>query len=316
MNLKVGTKMLDKLRILKKELKELLKSNDNKKSLLKWLKSELTYTSNAIEGNTLTRKETELIIEENITSSSKPFVYYQEAINHSKAFCEILDLANSDNKLNEKNILNLHKIILNGINDKEAGFYRNCMVRISGSRVILPNPVKVPLLMEEFCKWLNSQNQFDPKTAILAHLKLVSIHPFVDGNGRCARLLMNYLLLKAGYAPIIIQPRDRKKYLSAIEQAQLTQKETNYINYMQTLLAKSMEKIVNMFDMNKIEVKQDELLTISAFAKLVGVPSSTIRYWVKHNKIKPYSYTDSGYMLFAKAQIKEGQNLKNNRPHF
>ena len=135
-NLKVGAKMLSEFEILKKELKELLKSHDNKKSLYKWLKSELAYTSNAIEGNTLTRKETELVIEENITSSSKPFVYYQEAVNHSRAFCEILELVKSDNKISEKDILNLHTTILSGINNEEAGFYRNCMVRISGSRVI------------------------------------------------------------------------------------------------------------------------------------------------------------------------------------
>ena len=278
MNLKVGTKMLSEFEILKKELKELLKSHDNRKSLYKWLKSELAYTSNAIEGNTLTRKETELVIEENLTSSSKPFVYYQEAVNHSRAFCEILELVNLDNKINEKDILNLHKTILSGINNEEAGFYRNCMVRISGSRVILPNPLKVPTLMEDFCEWLNSQDQDDVKTAILAHLKLVSIHPFVDGNGRCARLLMSYLLLKAGLVPIIIQPRDRKKYLSAIEQAQLTQKGDKYVEYMQSLLVKSMKKIINMLDTDKADVKQDELLKISAFAKLVGVPSSTIRY--------------------------------------
>ena len=301
--------MLNEFEILKKELKELLKNNDNRKSLYKWLKSELTYTSNAIEGNTLTRKETKLVIEENITSSSKPFVYYQEAVNHSRAFCEILELVNSDKKINEKDILNLHKTILSGINSEEAGFYRSCMVRISGSRVILPNPV-VPTLMEDFCEWLNSQDQNDAKTAILAHLELVSIHPFVDGNGRCARLLMNYLLLKAGLVPIIIQPRDRKKYLNAIEQAQLTQKNDKYIEYMQALLVKSMKKIINMLDTDKADVKQDELLTISAFAKLVGVPSSTIRYWVNNDKLKPHSYTDSGYMLFAKVQIEEARNLK------
>ena len=302
--------MLNEFDILRKELKELLKSNDNRKSLYKWLKSELAYTSNAIEGNTLTRKETELVIEENITSSSKPFVYYQEAVNHSRAFCEILELVKSDNKISEKDILTLHKTILSGINNEEAGFYRNCMVRISGSRVILPNPVKVPTLMEDFCNWLNNQDQGDAKTAILAHLKLVSIHPFVDGNGRCARLLMNYLLLKAGLVPIIIQPRDRKKYLNAIEQAQLTQKDDKYVEYMQSLLVKSMKKIINMLDTDKADVKQDELLTISAFAKLVGVPSSTIRYWVNNDKLKPHSYTDSGYMLFAKVQIEEARNLK------
>jgi len=304
--------MISEIKQAKNILKNLLKSKDNQSSLYKWLKSELAYTSNAIEGNTLTRKETELVIEEHLTSSSKPLVYYQEAVNHSKAFEYIIELVTANTKVNEKEILNLHKLILSGINNDEAGFYRNCMVRISGARVVLPNPVKVPKLMEEFCSWLNEQDIADPTTAILAHLKFVSIHPFVDGNGRCARLLMNYLLLQAGFAPIIIQPRDRKKYLNAIEQAQLTQKEDSYVNYMTSLLLRSMKMIITMLDTDKTDAKQNELLTISAFAKLVGVPSSTIRYWVKNNKFAPHSYTDSGYMLFVEEQVKKAKILINN----
>lgn len=302
--------MISEIKQAKNILKNLLKSKDNQSSLYKWLKSELAYTSNAIEGNTLTRKETELVIEEHLTSSSKPLVYYQEAVNHSKAFEYIIELVKANAKVNEKEILNLHKLILLGINNDEAGFYRNCMVRISGSRVILPNPVKVPKLMEEFCSWLNEQDITNPITAILAHLKFVSIHPFVDGNGRCARLLMNCLLLQAGFAPIIIQPRDRKKYLNAIEQAQLTQKEDSYINYMTSLLLRSMKMVITMLDTDKTDAKPNELLTISAFAKLVGVPSSTIRYWVKNNKLAPHSYTDSGYMLFVEEQLEKAKSLK------
>mgnify|MGYP004454982229 CR=1 FL=1 len=289
---------------------KLLENKDNRASLYKWLRSELAYTSNAIEGNTLTRKETELVIEENLTSSSKPLMYYQEAVNHSKAFEYILELVNKNVRIGEKELLHLHKLILSGINTEEAGFYRNCMVRISGSRVILPNPIKVPALMENFCSWLKEQDITNPITAILSHLKFVSIHPFVDGNGRCARLLMNALLLQAGLVPIIIQPRDRKKYLSVIEQAQLTQKANDYINYMQSLLLRSMKIIISMLDTDKADVKPNELLTISQFAKLVGVPKSTIRYWVKNDKFAPHSYTDSGYMLFVRGQVEEAGKLK------
>lgn len=301
--------MLEKIESTKSTLNELLKNKDNKSSLYRWLRSELAYTSNAIEGNTLTRKETELVIEENLTSSSKPLVYYQEAVNHSKAFEKILELVKEDSEINEKELLDLHRLILSGINNYEAGFYRNCMVRISGSRVILPNPIKVPRLMEEFCNWLKEQDINNPTTAILAHLKFVSIHPFVDGNGRCARLLMNCLLLKAGLVPIIIQPRDRKKYLNVIEQAQLTQNEENYINYMQNLLLRSIKRIISILDTEKADVKQNEFLTISKFAKLVGVPNSTIRYWIKNNKLKPHSYTDSGYMLFVEQQVDIAKEL-------
>ena len=305
--------MLSEIELTGKILNELLKNKDNKNSLYRWLRSELAYTSNAIEGNTLTRKETELVIEENLTSASKPLIYYQEAVNHSKAFEKVLELAERNIPINENEILNLHKIILSGINSEEAGFYRNCMVRISGSRVVLPTPIKIPRLMEEFCNWLSNQDVKNPTVAILAHLKFVTIHPFVDGNGRCARLLMNCLLLKAGLVPIIVQPRDRKRYLNSIEQAQLTQDEAPYINYMNTLLLRSMKVIISMLDTGKADVKAKELLTIAKFAKLVGVQPSTIRYWVKNNKLKPHSYTDSGYMLFVQQQVNAAKELKNGR---
>lgn len=289
---------------------KLLKSNNNKQLMNKWLKSELTYTSNAIEGNTLTRKETELVIEENLTSSSKPFVFYQEAINHAKAFEKVLEVIETNSKISKNIILNLHKIILTGIDDNNAGFYRDCMVRISGSRVILPNPMKVPTLIDDFFKWLNEQNLSNPTVAIEAHLKFVSIHPFVDGNGRCARLLMNLILLKAGYPPIIIRPIDRKRYLNNIEKAQLTQNVENYNLFMLTALNRSINVLIDLIDTEKEQIPVNNLLTIAKFANLVELPVSTIRYWVKTEKIKPNSYTESGYMLFDKKQIEEIKGLK------
>ncbi len=302
--------MFDEITLTKKILKESLKNKNNKMVLYKWLKSELAYTSNAIEGNTLTKKETELVIEEHLTSSAKPFVYYQEAVNHAKAFERVVQIVKEDLPINENEILNIHKIILNGIDDINAGFYRDCMVRISGSRVVLPNPVKVPLLMTDFCKWLSTQDMTNPVTAILAHLKFVSIHPFVDGNGRCARLLMNLILLKAGYAPIIIRKTDRKRYLDAIEKAQLSADDTAYVKYMEKILLRSMKTVVDLLDTSKEDVSQNDLLTIAKFAKFVNLPVSTIRYWVQQNKLKPYSYTASGYMIFSKQQKEDIKNLK------
>lgn len=297
--------IINKINIEKEKLSNLLKNTNNKSILETWLKSELAYTSNAIEGNTLTRKETELVIEEHITSSSKPFIHYQEAVNHAKAFNYILEIIQNDLPINENTILNIHKLILNGIDDSNAGFYRNCMVRISGSRVVMPNPIKVPNLMKDFNDWLNKQDVKNPQTAILAHLKLVSIHPFVDGNGRCARLIMNLMLLKAGYIPLIIRPRDRKKYLSEIEKSQLTQETDSYLKYMLSVLNRSMKTVFEMLDTSKEIVAKSELLTISKFAKLVNLPVSTIRYWVQENKLKPNSYTPSGYMQFTISQKEE-----------
>ena len=291
--------ILDEIKTNRQKLITLLENLNNKKEMYKWLKTELAYTSNAIEGNTLTRKETELVIDDGITSTSKPIQHYIEAVNHAKAFEKIITFLDENKDINEDFMLNIHKIILTGLDDDNAGFYRNCRVRISGSMVIMPNPIKVPDLMTDFYNWLSDNMDNEPLTAILAHLKFVSIHPFVDGNGRCARLLMNTILLKFGFTPIIIRPADRKKYLSVVENYQLKGDDKLYLIFMLNLLNRSLKFLITMLDTD-IDIKPNELLTISKYAKLKNVPVSTIRYWVKVGKIKPASYTDSGYMLFKK----------------
>lgn len=291
--------VLGEIRANKEKLKILLQNPNNQKEMYKWLKTELAYTSNAIEGNTLTRKETELVIDDGITSTSKPIKDYIEAINHAKAFEKIIVFLKENKNINENFILDIHKIILTGLDNDNAGFYRNCRVRISGSTVIMPNPLKVPDLMINFFNWLDENMDNEPLTAILAHLKFVSIHPFVDGNGRCARLLMNTILLQFGFVPIVIRPTDRKRYLSVIENYQLKGDEKPYTNFMLNLLNRTMKVLITMLDTD-IDIEPNKLLTISKYAELKNVPISTIRYWIKVGKIKPASYTDSGYMLFKK----------------
>ena len=298
--------LLSKISSKKKKFNKLFSDNKSKEQLYKWLKSELAYTSNNIEGNTLTRKETRLVIEEDITSSSKPFVHYQEAVNHAKAFDYIIDVLKSGKTINENTVLDIHKRLLSGVDDYNAGFYRNCPVRISGSRVILPNPMKVPDLMKEFfAKYEHIEEVAD---IIKLHLDFVSIHPFSDGNGRCARLLMNLLLMQNGFCPIIIRPRDRKRYINSIEKAQLTEDLTDYMKFMVARLNNSFETIFDIYEPKK-EVANEKLMTIAKFAKAVELPVSTIRYWIKVGKLKPTMYTESGYMMFSHEQINKVQRL-------
>ena len=305
--------LLNEIYTNKEKMCKLSERPTNSTELVKWMKLELAYTSNAIEGNTLTRKETVRIINENITSSPKPFVYYQEAKNHAKAFDRILELVNNNEDMSESELLNIHKIILSGIDSENAGFYRNCRVSISGSRVVLPNPIKVPMLMGEFFDWLNKQDKTSPLTAIEAHFRFVKIHPFVDGNGRCARLLMNFLLLKAGFSPLIIRPIDRKRYIDNIEKYQLTEVSQSYTKFMLNALNRSIATCINLFDIEREDYEKSDLLTIAKFAKLVNLPVSTIRYWVKTNQIKPVQYTISGYMQFAKSQKAEVETIIKNK---
>ena len=294
----------------REKLLSLLKNKDNRTVLHNWLKTELAYTSNAIEGNTLTREETTLVIEEGVTSGSKPLKHYQEARNHALAYEYVLTAAQNATPVTESTILALHKIILSGIDDMNAGFYRSVKVRISGSATVLPNPVKVPDLMTALDAWLKTDATAEPLKAIEAHYRLVSVHPFTDGNGRVARLLMNLMLLKSGYSPVIIRPRDRKRYLSALETYQTTDNKEPYFSFMLEALSRSLTAAIDLLDVSKPDVSDEKLMKIGAFAKLCGVPASSIRYWIKIGKLTPALKTDSDYALFAENQIHEVEVLR------
>ncbi|MBU1016831.1 MAG: Fic family protein [Patescibacteria group bacterium] len=215
------------------------------KNLEDWFKIELTYTSNAIEGNTLTRNETALVVEKGITVAGKSLTEHLEAINHAQALEFIKTLVKKKREeLTARNILDIHKIILAKIDDTNAGRYRTVSVRIAGSTVIMPNAMKIPDLMSEFVEWLRKPNtDHTIKISADAHYKLVSIHPFIDGNGRTARLLMNVLLMQKGYPPALIRKEDRLKYINAIEQGQLGGSMQDYY----TLIAKAVERSLNIY---------------------------------------------------------------------
>ena len=189
-------------------------------NLEQWLKVELTYSSNAIEGNTLTRSETAIIIEKGLTIGGKSIREHLEAENHAQAYDFVRGLvAKSRLEITLDDILQIHQLILFNIEPQHAGKFRNIPVRISGSLTVLPNPVKLPRLMVEFMSWLHAATEHSVIIASEAQYRLVTIHPFIDGNGRTARLLTNLLLLQMGYTPALIRPEDRVQYIQAIESA-------------------------------------------------------------------------------------------------
>ncbi|MDR1695406.1 MAG: Fic family protein [Endomicrobium sp.] len=298
-------KLLKELTEKEKQIRLIVGDAQKMKVLQDWLLTELAYTSNAIEGNTLSRKETNMAIAQNRTIGSKPIKDYLEATNHADAFKLVLELSKNNRAVTEDDILSIHKQILKGIDEEFSGRYRTVRVRISGSHVIMPNPAKVYKLMPEFIKWLKADKSFSAHKAFAAHLKFVSIHPFVDGNGRTARLLVNLILLKNGLLPLIIRPRDRKQYIYYIEEAQLTQDTSKYDKFMITAYIRSMNTYIGMFDEKVPDIQTNRLLKISEFAKEAGVPVSTIRYYLRIGKIKPISKTDGDYMLFSIDQIKD-----------
>ena len=190
-------------------------------SLAKWYRVALTYSSNAIEGNTLSMQETACVVDVGLSIAGKTVVEHLEAIGHAEAVDYIQKLAatKSRDQLLVDDVLAIHRIVLQKINLSEAGNLRSMMVRISGSQVPRPNAAKVAELMHEFIDWLREADGHVAQIAAQAHLKFVFIHPFIDGNGRTARLLMNLLLLQQGYPLAIIEAEQRAAYLQAIEKA-------------------------------------------------------------------------------------------------
>lgn len=196
---------LDELRPLKKE--ELVQ-------LRSFFRVGQTYSSNALEGNTLTEVETKVVIEDGLTVSGKPLREIYEATGNAKAFDYMMDISRK-NLFDEGDILELHRIFFHQIDLNEAGSYRSTRVFISGTDLKLPEPDRVPSLMSSFVSQLSiRKEQLHPvEFASWVHNEFVTIHPFVDGNGRTARLLMNLALIQAGYTVTIIPPIYRVQYL-------------------------------------------------------------------------------------------------------
>jgi Fic family protein len=297
----IKKRSLDRLRLL---------PADVVRNLDAWFRVELTYTSNALEGNTLSRRETAVVLEKGLTVGGKTLKEHLEATNHARAIDFVSTLVDSRRIVSEQQLLRLHELVLEGIDDANAGRYRNVAVRIAGSTVVLPNPRRVPDLMGEFSDWLASQPQLHPVSlAAEAHYKLVSIHPFTDGNGRTARLLMNCLLMMHGYPPAIIRPRDRAAYLGALEAAQLGGSRAAY----DSLILRAVDRSLDIYldaagsgmrrGTNDATAPGEPLLKIGQLAKSVGATVPTIRHWLKIGLIAPAQVTPAGYQLFSQAAI-------------
>lgn len=185
---------------------------------------ELTYTSNAIEGNTLSAVETTLVIEKGITVSGKPLKDHLEALDHYDAIRYVRELACQETSLTERDVRNLHKLVMQRSAPEIAGQYADLprYVRTETGRFTFPLPAEIPALMGDFGRWLAGAPN-SPDTAFMAHRRLVDIHPFNDGNGRTARLLMNLVLIRSGYPPVVIRPEDRLTYIRSLQQEQAGQ---------------------------------------------------------------------------------------------
>ncbi len=214
------------------------------------LELEYTFESNRIEGNTLTLRETDLVINEGLTISGKSMREHLEAINHVEAIGYIKQLMERNFPLNERELLSVHNLILRGIIPEDAGRYRRVQVMIKGSSHMPTQPFLVAKEMEDYFIWYE-ENKSKIHPVVLAaemHERLVTIHPFIDGNGRTSRLIMNLILLQNGYVIANIKGdyETRMNYYKTLETAQTSNNKEDFLLFIAQVEKECLERYINI----------------------------------------------------------------------
>ena len=251
------------------------------------LQLEMTYNSNGIEGNSLTQKETFLVINEGITIKGKPLKDHLEAKDQQKAIDYLYGLISKNSKMDvtENLIKSFHKIVMFGSEEEISGVYRKGSISISGSDLIPPDGFEVPSKMNDLIIWFrkNKNNLGVIKLAALFHHKLLMIHPFVDGNGRTARLLLNYILMKNGFPLVVILKNDRKKYYRVLSNADKMNNDP-----LIKFTAQAAERSLNIYlrAITKSEAKKNILMKLSVLSTKTNLSSKYLNLLVRSGKLE------------------------------
>ena len=226
---------------------------------------EYIYNSTAIEGNTLTQNETRLVLQEGITIGGKSLREHLDVTNQREAIGWIEQFVHKKMKIRAGDILTLHRITLKGISDYWAGKYKTSQNRIAGSKLKTAPPYKVAGEMDHLVHALNKnpERYTTIELAAFAHHELARIHPFVDGNGRVARLLCNLVLMSGGYPPITIRTRERKKYFDCLEQAHFGDLKA----FVRFIALRVEEALITYLNALVKTTQKNELLPLSVLAK-------------------------------------------------
>jgi Fic family protein/DNA-binding XRE family transcriptional regulator len=240
--------LLNEIDILKSKLDQFRQFDSFK--IAQALELEYTFESNRIEGNTLTLRETDLVINEGLTISGKSMREHLEAINHVEAIAYIKQLMERNFPLNERELLSIHNLILRGIIPEDAGRYRRVQIMIKGSSHMPPQPYIVPKEMEDYFIWFEeNKNKLHPIVlSAEMHQRLVTIHPFIDGNGRTSRLIMNLILLQNGYVIANIKGdyETRMNYYQSLETSQTSTNKEDFILFVAQIEKDCMERYLDI----------------------------------------------------------------------
>jgi Fic family protein len=256
---------------------------------------EMNYNSNAIEGNTLTLRETMLVLQQGITVKGKSLKDHLEVKNQAKAIEYLYDVVDSkkDIPLSEMLIRNLHSLVVQNIDGVKAGSYRTYDVRITGSKHTPPPAFEVPHRMKDLLDWYKeNKNKLDIVTlATEFKHRFVYIHPFGDGNGRVSRLILNIILMKQGYPIVVILKNDRTKYYKVLQKA-----DKNKIEGLILFISQAVERSLDLYIRAiKNSTKENTLLFLSKIAPQTRYDAEYLGLLVRTGKV---------------AGVKEGRNWK------
>lgn len=216
-----------------------------------YFKIGLTWSSNALEGNTLTINETKLLLEEGLTVGGKPLRDTLEAVGHGEAYDFMFTLIGNE-LIGMDDMKGLHRLFYRGIDEANAGVWREHSVIVTGTNYVFPAPQEIEPQMQELCHWISAErSKMHPvKFAAMLHLKLVTVHPFTDGNGRTARLLMNLALIQKGYQLVIIPPICRVEYNDLIRVYQNKGNAEPFCSFIAERVYETQKEIMRLFHIN------------------------------------------------------------------
>jgi len=262
----IEKRLLERIEEKKRSLQKLRPLDSHQLMLLKReMEIEYAYNTASIEGNSLTLDETRLVLEEGITIKGKPLREHFDVINQKEAMDKLEEWVKEKKDIREEDILELHRITMKGISNHWAGRYKTVQNRVLGSSVRRTPPYLVKEEMERLVEFINKNlERLHPvELAAVAHQMLAKIHPFLDGNGRTARLLSNLILMRYGYPPNTILNKERKKYFETIEKAHLGNR-APFVNF----FARSLERMLDLY-LNALvpTTKNNELIPLSVLAK-------------------------------------------------
>lgn len=237
-------------RILEKQAKLVKIRKNNAENLFdnfdKAFEVDYAHNSTAIEGNTLTLIETKVLLEDEISVGNKSLREIYEVVNHNKAFTYVKKCISDNKPLDENIVKDIHSILMENI--LVGGVYRNVEVRITGSEHKPPAPSEMYYQIKDFFKNINSKSDFNPiELAAWTHAEFVKIHPFVDGNGRTSRLIMNYQLMSNGFLPVSVNKEDRLEYFNRLEEYAVNSNLSPFADFIANLEEQQLDEYSSIF---------------------------------------------------------------------